>query len=127
MLIRSHNFYSLLYLLRYVKTSAPADGGVPAVSFENPMYDSAQPQGRNEPASAAVGAGAFDPAYADAPSPAAGTGGYMDVGGADSKGGAGGYMDVGGADNTGGTAGYMDVNANANAVDGFDNSSDEEV
>ena len=111
MLLHVKSLTQLHFLLhRYGKRSAPADAGVAPISFENPMYDSAQTQSHPQPAYAA-----------------AGTGNYMDVGGAGMNGGAGGYMDVGGAGSTGGSAGYMDVQPDANAGAEGAADSDEEV
>jgi len=112
-----------------------ANGGV--VSFENPMYDTANkqnpaanyamPQGGGGAAASSgymdvpVGGGGGGGGYAEPAS----TGGYMDVGGA-GGGGGGGYMDV--APNAApaqGTSGYMDVGGGD--MGGYGDSDEEDV
>lgn len=126
----------------YVMKAGGNSGGAGAqgvVSFENPMYDTANkqnpaanyamPQGGGAAASSGYmdvpvggggGGGYTEPSYAQ--QQGGGGGGYMDVA-PNANTATGGYMDVsGGGDGGGGGAGYMDVGAG-----GYGDSDEEDV
>ena len=90
-----------VFVMRPSGGGSAAQGGV--VSFENPMYDTANKQ--NPAADYAMPQG----------DGAAASSGYMDVpvGGGGGGGGGGGYMDVSPNAGGGGGGGYMDVSPNA--------------